>query len=64
MTNDAVLTMDPFILLSWTNTKLRDEFDSLESLCYDHDLSLEGISVKLEDLGYCYCEANNQFKRI
>jgi hypothetical protein len=64
MTNDAILTMDPFILLSWANTKLRDEFHSLEDLCYDYDLSYEDISFKLQDIGYSYCEANNQFKRI
>ena len=31
-----MLPQDPFILLSFVNTQLRDRFDSLEALCEEH----------------------------
>ena len=33
-----MLPKDPMILLSVVNTKLRDEYDSLDALCEDLDL--------------------------
>ena len=37
------LPKDPFILLSFVNTKLRDEFPSLEKLCENIEESKEYI---------------------
>ena len=35
MTNDSIKNIDPNILLSIMNTKLRDQYASLDILCYD-----------------------------
>ncbi len=55
------LPNDPAILLSYVNTKLRDEFDSLDelckSLCADHD----SIEEKLGKIGYRYDPLQNRF---
>ena len=45
-----MLPQDPVILLSYVNTKLRDEYPSLDELCDD----LEGIN-------YRYSLERNQF---
>jgi predicted transcriptional regulator len=56
-----MLPSDGFVLLSVINTKLRDFYDSLESLCYDLDEDIEDIKSKLENIGYIYDENMNQF---
>lgn len=61
MNKEKVLTMDPFILLSWVNMKLRDEFDSLYTLCEENELDEEDIVVRLKSIGYKYNEKTNQF---
>ena len=38
MLNKSLDTMDPNILLSLVNTKLRDSYSSLELLCDDMDI--------------------------
>lgn len=62
MTNDTIKISDSNILLSLINTKLRDQYDSLDSLCYDLELSKEEIVNKLKDIGYNYNKEENQFK--
>jgi hypothetical protein len=62
MNAERLLTMDPYILLSWANMKLRDEFSSLDILCDEYDISRETISGRLKRLGYEYNEQFNQFK--
>ncbi len=62
MDNEKLLNMDPYILLSWANTKLRDEFDSLEELCFEYGLKYEIIADRLKTIGYCYLKEINQFK--
>ena len=57
------LPQDDFILLSFVNTKLRDEYGSLNSLCEDLDLPQDSIVSRLENLGYAYDEDLNAFKR-
>ena len=61
MDNERALNMDIFILLSWINTKLRDEFNDLSNLCITYDLDIEMILKRLRDTGYFYNEENNQF---
>lgn len=56
-----MLPKDPNILLSIMNTKLRDFYDSLESLCDDLDESREEIESILEKIGYFYNSKMNQF---
>lgn len=64
MNNEKLLSMDPYILLSWTNTKLRDEFDSLEGLCSEYGLEYEIIVYRLKAIGYFYLMDANQFKAL
>lgn len=53
---------DPVMLLSFMNMKLRDMYDSLDSLCDDLDLNKEEVLEKLEKINYFYDERQNQFK--
>ncbi|MCM1499808.1 MAG: DUF4250 domain-containing protein [Clostridium sp.] len=52
---------DPMMLLSYINTKLRDDYPSLESLCEDLNLDQEELSSKLSTIGYTYDAALNRF---
>ncbi len=56
------LPTDPYILLSYINTKLRDEYPSLEALCDDLDIDAEEISQRLSDAGFSYNPEINQFR--
>ncbi len=55
------LPSDPFILLSYINTKLRDEFPSLEELCTELTLVQSEIEAKLSALDYHYDPNQNRF---
>ena len=57
-----MLPKDPAMLLSFINMKLRDQYDSLESLCDDLDVSIEDIIETLKKIDYIYDEMNNQIK--
>ncbi len=59
-----MLPQDPNILLSVVNTKLRDEYSSLEALCDGLDASQTELVEKLAGLGYAYDEETNQFKAV
>ena len=54
--------IDPNILLSLVNMKLRDRYASLDILCYDLDMTKENIVNTLKTIGYNYNETENQFK--
>ena len=56
------LPSDPGILLSLINTKLRDEFSSLDDLCDSLDIDKEELINNLKTAGYKYDPAVNQFK--
>ena len=56
-----MLPNDPMILLSWLNTKLRDEYDSLTALCEDLELREDEIKAKLAAVGFSYDEEKNRF---
>lgn len=62
MTNDNIIKMDPIILLSFINTKLRDEYSTLNLLCSDLNLDEKLLMIKLNDIGYKYNKDLNQFK--
>ena len=62
MINNSMKIMDSNILLSIMNTKLRDEYASLDILCHDLELTKEEIVNKLKNIGYNYNEVENQFK--
>ena len=52
---------DPFMLLSFLNMKLRDEYDSLYSLCDDMGIDKDAIVEKLRDAGFEYSVEQNKF---
>ena len=56
-----MLPKDPMILLSFVNTKLRDEFESLEELCAALDADVQTISDTLAALDYHYDPVGNRF---
>ena len=57
-----MLPQDPMILLSVVNTKLRDEYASLEALCDDLDEDREAIEKALAAAGFAYDEGPNRFR--
>lgn len=56
------LPNDPFILLSVVNTKLRDCYSSLDSMCEDLDIDKQELVEKLGNAGFRYDISNNAFK--
>ena len=56
------LPSNPHILLSFINTKLRDQYTSLDALASDLDIDKDEIIKILETIDYFYDENNNQFK--
>ena len=56
-----MLPKDPMILLSWVNTKLRDEYDSLAALCDDLALDEAALREKLAAAGFAYDAGRNRF---
>ena len=56
-----MLPKDPMILLSWVNTKLRDEYDSLAALCDDLALDEAALREKLAAVGFAYDAGRNRF---
>ena len=52
---------DPNILLSVINTKLRDEYSSLNELCDTLDVDKEKLISDLKAAGYRYKPEINQF---
>lgn len=56
-----MIPKDPVILLSFINTKLRDEYGSLEDLCAAMDADAAEICGKLAALDYHYDPMHNQF---
>lgn len=59
-----MLPQDPNILLSVVNTKLRDEYPSLDALCDGLDADRVEMETKLAGAGYAYDPDTNQFKPI
>ena len=56
-----MLPKDPVILLSFVNTKLRDEYASLRELCAALDADETAICQTLAELDYHYDPAHHQF---
>ncbi len=59
-----MLPQDTNILLSVVNTKLRDEYSSLDALCDGLDAAQAELTQKLGELGYAYDPDSNQFKPV
>ena len=52
---------DPVMLLSFVNTQLRDNYNSLEELCKSYMISEVEITNKLKSINYEYNTEKNQF---
>lgn len=52
---------DPYILLSYLNTQLRDHYINLDDLCKSMLLEKSTLIVQLSSIGYTYREDLNQF---
>lgn len=55
------MKMDSIMALSWINTKLRDEFSSLEGLCEEFDFEIEKVIEKFRTINYEYNAEINKF---
>lgn len=56
-----MLPKDPYILLSYVNTKLRDEFTDLDELCAVLDVDRSALEDTLQGVSARYDEASHQF---
>ena len=57
-----MIPQDPVIALSFVNTKLRDEYDSLDELCASLGQDRAELERKLAAIGYTYDPGQNQFR--
>ena len=56
------LNMDVYMLLSAVNMQLRDEFESVSSLCSYHEIDEAKLKERLQEAGFTYVKELNQFK--
>ncbi|MDE5764444.1 MAG: DUF4250 domain-containing protein [Ruminococcus sp.] len=56
------IPQDPVILLSYINTKLRDDFSSLDELCKSLCIDREETEKKLAAVGFEYDSEKNSFR--
>lgn len=56
------LPKDPFILLSYVNTQLRDKFKTLTELCEILEISEQDLKDRLNIIHYEYIPDQNQFR--
>ena len=54
---------DPFMLYSFINTQLRDNYSSLSELAEGLDVQKEEIENRLNEAGFMYEEEGNRFIR-
>ncbi|RCU49154.1 DUF4250 domain-containing protein [Corallincola holothuriorum] len=54
--------MDPDLLYSLINMKLRNDYSSLARLCQAMDINEAALITKLSSAGYQYQSAQNQFR--
>lgn len=57
-----MLPKDPMLLFSVVNTRLRDEYATLEELCAAEDVDMQALCETLKGIGMSYDPAQNQFK--
>lgn len=53
---------DPAILLSYVNTRLRDEYADLEELSAALGVPTEELDARLRAAGFTYDETQNRYK--
>ena len=52
---------DPYILLSYINTKLRDEHRDLDDLCKSLTIDRNQLETTLSSINYTYIQDLNRF---
>lgn len=55
------LPQDPMMLYSVVNTKLRDEYASLDALCEDMHIDRNQLETELSKVGFEYNKEQNKF---
>ena len=55
------LPKDPMMLFSVVNTKLRDNYDSLDALCEDMNINKAELENTLAGAGFEYSAEQNKF---
>ena len=55
------LPKDPFILFSYINMKLRDDYAALDELCQKEDIDKDEVVKRLQAAGFEYNEQQNKF---
>lgn len=55
-------TMDPVMLMSIVNMKIRDEFGDLDNLVTFFELNKEKLVVRLAEAGFDYLPEAKQFR--
>lgn len=58
---NSELPKDPFMLFSFVNMKLRDQYASLDELCDDLDVNREVLETTLGSCGFEYSPEQNKF---
>lgn len=56
------LPRDPVMLMSVINTRLRDNYSSLDGLCEDLDIDRNELEKRLAEAGFEYMPEINQFR--
>ena len=55
------LPSDPAMLMSYLNTKLRDDYSSLDALCDDLHIDKQELIEKMSQAGFEYTPQHNRF---
>ena len=58
---NSELPQDTFMLFSYINMKLRDEYASLDELCEDMNVNKEVLVTKFGSMGFEYSPEHNKF---
>ncbi|AZL84160.1 MULTISPECIES: DUF4250 domain-containing protein [Aliivibrio] len=62
MTPEKVASMDPIMLMSIVNMKIRDEFGDLHCFVKFYELDQDALIKRLADAGFDYLEEAKQFR--
>ena len=57
----TTLPSNPFMLMSFVNTKLRDEYPTLDELCASLGVERIDLCSRLASAGFEYSEENKKF---
>ena len=57
-----MIPSDPVILLSYVNTKLRDECKSLDDFCDKYEVDKASVTAALKSIQYTYNPKTNKFE--